>query len=67
MEPNVYQYRGPVMRFDICIERDWGSCTRALSEEKAINNLKHQYRKQHNLARNTKITLPGTLTKIEVL
>lgn len=67
MEPDVYQYRGPVMRFDICIERDWGSCTCAFTKEKAINNLKYQYKKQHNLARDVKITLPGTLTKIEVL
>lgn len=46
-----YQYDGPVMRFDDCVQHRW----------KAKSNLAYRYKKENGLMPNTKITLPGKL------
>jgi len=58
---NKYLYDGPVMYFDNYIERHWKGSTYAVSENKAKNNLTHQYKKNNKMAFNAKITLPGKM------
>ena len=60
----IYNYVGPVMRFDRCIENNWNASTYACSERQALNNLKYRYRKTHNLARNSDVSLPGKIMVI---
>lgn len=57
----TYSYRGPVMNFDTCIERNWETETWAPSEKKALSNLAFRYKRDHNMAKNCKITLPGKI------
>lgn len=59
---NKYEYNGPVMEFDKCVEHKWSSSTYAISEDKARNNLAYQYKKKHNKNANSKISLPGKIT-----
>lgn len=61
---NLYSYEGPVMVFDRCVAHRWESSTYAVSEKKARSNLAYQYKKQNNLAANTKINLPGVVVLI---
>lgn len=56
-----YTYRGPVMEFDICIERNWTATTWAQSPSKALSNLTYRYKKEHDRASQAKISLPGKL------
>lgn len=56
-----YQYDGPVMRFDNCIQRRWTAITVAPSEAKAKSNLTYRYKKENGLTPNAKITLPGKI------
>ena len=58
---NQYNYDGPVMEFDLCIENHWKASTWAASEKKARCNLAYRYKKQHGKSADTKITLPGKL------
>lgn len=58
-----YEYRGPVMEFDICIERDWRATTWAQSAKKARSNLEYRYKKDHNRVAHAKITLPGKVVE----
>lgn len=61
MEPKRYFYKGPVMLFDNCIERSWSADTWAVSETKARSNLIYRYKKDRDLDRRSKISLPGKL------
>ena len=56
-----YQYDGPVMHFDVCVQHRWKAATLATSEAKAKCNLAYRYKKENGLMSNTKITLPGKL------
>jgi hypothetical protein len=56
-----YQYDGPVMRFDDCVQHHWKATTVAPTEAKAKSNLAYRYKKENGLMPNTKITLPGKL------
>ena len=56
-----YQYDGPVMKFDNCIQRRWAAITVAPSEAKAKSNLTYRYKKENGLTPNAKITLPGKI------
>lgn len=58
---NVYRYKGPVKKFNQVISSEWIGETSAISEKSAKNNLVYQYKKTHNLAAATKISLPGSL------
>lgn len=59
-----YVYDGPVMEFDTCIMNHWKGETVAVSESKAKTNLAFQFKKKYNRMPNSKITLPGKLTKV---
>ncbi len=56
-----YQYNGPVMRFDQCVDHKWKATTIAVSEAKAKSNLIYRYKKENGLAPNAKVSLPGKL------
>lgn len=60
-----YTYSGPVIEFDKCIERNWKASTWAMSEKKALSNLSFRYKRDHNRAANSQITLPGKITIAE--
>ncbi len=62
---NLYSYEGPVMVFDRCVAHRWESSTYAVSEKKARSNLTYQYKKQNNLAPNTKVKLTGSIVILE--
>ena len=57
-----YLYNGPVKEFDRVVADHWTASTYAASEKKAKSNLTYQYKKQHNRASASKITLTGPLT-----
>lgn len=57
----TWEYVGPVMRFDKCIEGQWNAVTEAVSAKKALTNLAYRYKRQSGLTANTKISLPGSL------
>lgn len=59
---NHYIYEGPVLGFSRVMTEKWRGETYAVSERKAIGNLKYQFRKQHCLAKTKKIFLPLSLT-----
>ena len=53
-----YIYDGPIYdAFDNMIDTDWYGETGAYSKERAISNLKHQYRIECNLPITTKLKL----------
>lgn len=56
-----YQYDGPVMRFEDCVQHRWKASTCAASESKAKSNLAYRFKKENGLTPNAKITLPGKL------
>ncbi len=59
---NEYTYEGAVIVYGRCDVAKWKASTRAISQEKAISNLKHQFRKMRNMAPYTKLVLPGKIT-----
>jgi hypothetical protein len=58
-----YIYEGPVFGLQRIMTEKWRSETYAVSERKAIANLKYQFKKQYGLATMSKIFLPNKLTK----
>lgn len=58
---NLYSYVGPVTEFGRCIENRWSGSTYAPSAKKAKNNLKYQYKKNHNKIATARIDLPGEI------
>lgn len=57
----LYKYSGPVKKFNLIVTHNWEGYTYAVSEAKARSNLTYQFKKQHGLTLNTKITLPGRI------
>lgn len=62
---NLYEYKGAVMEFDKCVDRNWTATTWAASENKARSNLAYRYKQETNRAKGCSITLPGKLTKLQ--
>ena len=58
---NHYFYEGPVVGLNNIITEKWKGDTYAVSEKKAISNLRYQFKKQHGLVNNTKISLLGVV------
>jgi len=52
----IYDYSGPVMKFGVNIGR-WKGQTTAPSKVKAKSNLEYQYKQEHGLKPNTRITI----------
>lgn len=61
MERKLYQYEGVVKSFDEIVSQSWYGYTYAASEKKARANLTYQYKCEHGLARDAKITLTGEI------
>lgn len=61
----LYCYDGPVKCFENIVNPHWKGSTYAETEKKAINNLKHQYKRETKRSVSSKITLPGKLVVIE--
>mgnify|MGYP001030872850 FL=1 len=56
-----YSYEGPVMNFDRCYISNWRGETTASSEKKARSNLIYRCKREHGLAVNARLSLPGKL------
>jgi len=54
---NHYLYEGPVIMFKKIITEKWTGETHAISNKKAASNLIYQFKKEHGLAKTTKIGL----------
>ncbi len=61
---NLYFYEGPVKQFNQTINEKWCRYTKAVSAKKALSNLQFCYKVRHNMTKDSKIELPGTLTLI---
>ena len=61
-----YIYNGPVMEFDKCVANNWYGETMAVSEKKARSNLAFKYKKEHGKVPNSRVSIPGKLTVIEM-
>jgi hypothetical protein len=59
-----YLYEGPVLEFDRCIANNWRATTWAVSPSKAKSNLAFRFKKEHNKATNSKISLPGKVVVV---
>lgn len=62
-----YKYQGPVLAFDRLIANNWSGETVAISEKKAKSNLGYQFKKDANLANNTRVSLPGKIKELEAI
>ena len=58
---NQYEYTGPVMHFDNCVQRYWKATTTAPNEARARSNLAYRYKKENGYTPNVRITLPGKI------
>lgn len=63
LNPFEYEYDGPVLLYEKVITSRWQAITAAPSEKKARSNLIFRFKKEHGYAPNTKITLPGVITR----
>lgn len=63
-EQKLYKYEGPVMKFDQCLDHCYRGSTYASSAAQAINYLSWRYKKDHNMASNTKLSLTGKIVQI---
>lgn len=61
---NKYVYNGPVLEFDRLLTDHWKAETMAVSESKAISNLKYQFKKDHNRLVGSNISLPGKIRMV---
>ena len=64
MKTNKYIYHGPVVS-DNLTSYHWNGETYAISEKKAITNLKYHFRKENGLPLNCKIEFPGKIKIVE--
>ena len=49
----LYNYQGPVWKFDQLVATDWTGETVAISRNKALSNLTYQYKKAMDLDRKS--------------
>lgn len=61
---NKYSYKGPVMRYDRCVEDNWKAETVAPSLAKARSNFMYQWKQENGYIQRIKIELPGKITLI---
>ncbi len=57
-----YTYEGAVYAFDNLAARHWKASTWAVSEARAISNLKYRFRQSAGMVHHTPITFDGRLT-----
>lgn len=58
-----YTYKGPVLKFNTVVATDYKMETIAESKQKAIAQMTYRFKKDHNLAANTRITIKEDLVK----
>ena len=56
-----FKYNGPVLNQFGLMSNRWQGETVALSREKAISNLKYQFRQKYKLANHVVLNLPNEL------
>lgn len=56
-----YTYRGAVYAFDSLVAVHWEASTWAISEAKAVANLKYRFRQSAGMVNHTPITFSGRL------
>ena len=56
-----YTYRGAVYAFDDLVMANWEASTWAVSEAKAVANLKYRFRQFAGMVNHTPITFSGKL------
>lgn len=59
-----YLYDGPVEEFDRVVTHRWKAETIAPSERKARSNLSYRFKQEFGKVANTRITLPGKITRV---
>ena len=59
-----YTYKGPVMKFNTLVATDYKMVTIAPSKQKAISQMTYRFKKDHNLAAHTRITIKEDLVKV---
>lgn len=65
MNDHVFRYSGPVLYFDQVICSNWTAETTATSDKQARNNLTYKYKKAHNFAPRSCVTLPGKIIVVK--
>ena len=65
MDYTKFIYSGPVKEFDKVVMNNWSGSTYAPSEKKARSNLAYQFKKEYGKTKDTKITLPGKITRVD--
>lgn len=58
---HTYYYDGPVIFFGTCLMDHWKAYTTAVSEAKALNNLKYKYKVLSGSSIYSQVELPGQL------
>lgn len=61
---STWLYQGPVSIFDKCVCNDYVCGTQATSYAEAERNIKHQFRKENNVAKTRPIRLDGVLFRV---
>lgn len=56
-----YTYKGAVYAHGSLVSSNWEASTWAISEEKAMSNLKYRFRKFAGMVNNTPITFSGKI------
>ena len=57
MSKKEYIYKGPILKFGVCIDAKWEAATMAVSPKQALNNLKFQAKQMLKLTNNARIEL----------
>lgn len=61
---NQYRFTGAVKIFDRVVDPNWVAETTAASPARAKSNLAYRYKKLMGLEPQSKVTLDGTITKL---
>lgn len=59
-----YTYQGMVYAFDSLVATQWEGSTWAISEVKAVANLKHRFRQSAGIVNHIPITFSGKMTVV---
>ena len=63
-ERKLYRYEGAVLIFDRVVAHNFTAETKAVSEAKAKNNIRWQFREAANVAAQIPVTLTGKLREL---
>lgn len=54
---NTYNYKGPVWIFNQLVTNNFTATTRAVSKQKALSNLRYQFKAQNGYLPSARVTL----------